>query len=703
MHATLLDKLAAARPRALLLDLVLSEPAPDPAHDAGLAQQLRAGPPVVLTTGWQHFDGAVRAVEPVPVLRDAARLGAGEGAVDDDGVLRAAFLQSGPPGRQLPHAALALLQAGGEQVHPGLAVERAAPDTPAGAPAARSTPAATGDGLHHRDGRFLIRFSGPPGHWRQVSYADLLFGRVPASVVAGRYVLVGMTGQGVLDTVATPVNGLHRTMPGVEVLAHTLQTLRLGNAPRAVSPLVQGLLSGLGVALLVAAFVRAGTRLALLLAVLSWPLALAGSVLALKAGWWFGPVPFLVAAVLAYPLWSWRRLERGLKQLDREIARLSAEPGLLPLTVDLPANARRDRLAQRLAVLHHAAETLRSARRFLADALAGLPTALLVDDGQGRVLLANALAAPLFDVDSADDLQGLDLARLLAEFDTQPAQDWPQRLARLREGGPDLTVQARREGRHELLLHAHGAPMHGGRRVIVALTDIAVIKQAERAREELLAFVSHDLRSPATSIALLAELALAGRATLPPAELLAEVQRLARRTLLLADDFVRVAQATQRPLQREPTNLGELLAEVVADMAPQAAAADVRLVSHVDDALLPAAPALDRALVARALGNLLSNAIKHSPAGAEVALTVTVSAQPRGCRFLVADQGRGLAPEAVQRLLQAHDGLVPAESRGVGFGLLFVQRVAQRHGGGLGVRQGADGRGAVFELVIGSD
>lgn len=688
VHATLLDKLAPAKPRALLLDLVLSEPAPDPAHDALLAQQLRAGPPVVLTTGWQLFDGAVRAVEPVPVLREAVRLGASEGAVDDDGVLRAAFLQSSPPGRPLPHAALALLQAGGEQVHPGLAVDRAGGAVPA-------------VGLHHRDGRFLIRFGGPPGHLRQVSYADLLFGKVPASVVAGRYVLVGMTGQGVLDTVATPVNGLHRTMPGVEVLAHTLQTLRLGNAPQAVSPRVQGLLSGLGVALLVAAFVRAGTRLALLLAVLSWPLALAGSVLALKAGWWFGPVPFLVAAVLAYPLWSWRRLERGLKQLDREIARLAVEPGLLPPTVSLPASTRRDRLALRLAALHNAAETLRSARRFLADALAGLPTALLVDDGQGRVLLANALAAPLFDLDDADDLQGLDLARLLAEFETQPAQDWPQVLATLREGGADHTVQARREGRHELLVHAHGAPMHGGVRVIVALTDIAVIKQAERAREELLAFVSHDLRSPATSIALLAELELAGRGTLPPRELLAEVQRLARRTLLLADDFVRVAQAAQRPLQREPANLAELLAEVVADMAPQAAAAGVHLVCQGDDPAVPTLFALDRALVARALGNLLSNAIKHSPAGAEVALALRPAEQAGECRFLVADQGRGLAPEAVQRLLQAHDGLVPTGSRGVGFGLLFVQRVAQRHGGHLGVQQGADGRGAVFELVIG--
>jgi len=55
----------------------------------------------------------------------------------------------------------------------------------------------------------------------------------------------------------------------------------------------------------------------------------------------------------------------------------------------------------------------------------------------------------------------------------------------------------------------------------------------------------------------------------------------------------------------------------------------------------------------------------------------------------------------MRRLMTAHDGLVPRGGAGVGFGLLFVQRVAQRHGGALRVRRGDGGQGAVFELVIG--
>jgi hypothetical protein len=260
-------------------------------------------------------------------------------------------------------------------------------------------------------------------------------------------------------------------------------------------------------------------------------------------------------------------------------------------------------------------------------------------------------------------------------------------------------VQARLSGQGDHVIHAHGVPMHGGTRLIVAIADVAPIKRAERAREELLAFVSHDLRSPATSIALLAEMHLAGRGTLEPVALLHEVRRLAQRTLSLADDFVRVAQASQRPLQRELRDMQALLAEAVADCQPQADAASVHL-----QLLPPPAPnalvSMDTALVLRAVGNLLSNAVKNSPAGAAVAL----SALPRpdgGGVITVSDRGPGLDPAAIDRLQQVHDGLVPVDGRGVGFGLLFVQRVAARHGGQLQVRRGDDGVGAVFELVIG--
>ena len=686
VHATLLERLAEARPRAIVLDLVLSEADPDARQDELLAAALRRAAPVVMPVAWQAVPGeALRALQPVSPLREAVRLGAAEAVVDSDGVLRHAFLEAGPPAQPYPHLAVMALQAGGEAVHPGTAVTRDAGAAPV-----------SGWG---RDGRFLIRYDGPPGHLKRVSYVDVLRGAVPLDSLRGRYLLIGMTAQGLGDTLATPVNAGRHAMPGVEVHAHTLATLRRGDAPRPLPALAGGLVSALAVAGLVLVFGRIGTRAALGLALLSLPLALVISLLALRAGVWWSPAPFALAAVLAYPLWSWRRLERGVAELDREIARLAAEPGLLSPPPVRPVLGDADRLAARLAALHTAADTLRSARRFLADALAGLPTAMLVDDGSGRVLLANPLAARLFDEASAEDMQGLDLVRLLAEFECQPVTDWPAALAEVRGTRQGLVVQARLQGHGDHLIHAHGVDMHGGTRLIVAITDVAPIKRAERARDEMLAFVSHDLRSPAQAIALLAELELAGRSPHGPQALMHEMQRLAQRTLALADDFVRIVQAAQRPLSPERVDAAALADEAIADFRPQADTAGVRLAREGD--ALPGPLTVDRALVQRALGNLLSNAIRHSPAGATVVLRVEPAPEGGGL-FRVIDQGPGLDDAALLRLAVARDGLVPRGGAGVGFGLLFVQRVAARHGGSLRAWPGDSGRGAVFELQLGS-
>lgn len=683
VHATLLERLAAARPRAVLLDLVLSEADPDPRQDELLADALRKARPVVLPVPFLALPGGAPALlEPVPGVRAVVALGSAEAAVDADGVLRHAFLEAGPVEPLLPHAAVALLRAGGEPVHPDLALEQG-DDVAAGA-------------AWQRRGRFLVQFGGPPGHVRQVPYVDVLRGLVPPDALQGRYVLVGMTAQGLGDTLATPVNADRKSMPGVEALAHMLQTLRAGSAPRAWPAVWVAGVSSAALALLVLAFRLGGTRAALAVALLVQPAALAASVGAMGVGHWFSPIPFMMAAALGYPLWSWRRLERGVDLLDREIARLSSDSGTRASRPRMAPVDRRDRLGGRLAALAQAAETVRSAQRFLADALAGLPTAMLVDDGEGRVLMANPAAAALFEVESADEMRGLDLARLLGEFQTEEPLDWVEALVGLRHRGANLSVRVRRPDLGDHLVQGHVAELGGGARLLVAITDIGAIARAERAREELLAFVSHDLRSPATSIDLLAGLELEGCGVLRGDALMLEMQRLARRTLAMADDFVRVAQAAQRPLTIRMVPLQALLDELHADFRPQALAARVTLA--VTPPIGAVEWSMDRALVLRALGNLVSNAIRHGPAQSVVRLSARLLASGR-LSLGVDDQGPGLDAEALQRLNEGESGLVPVQAHGVGFGLLFVQQVAKRHRGRLRVEPGPQG-GVSFSMEL---
>jgi signal transduction histidine kinase len=108
---------------------------------------------------------------------------------------------------------------------------------------------------------------------------------------------------------------------------------------------------------------------------------------------------------------------------------------------------------------------------------------------------------------------------------------------------------------------------------------------------------------------------------------------------------------------------------------------------------------IDRLMVARAIGNLVSNALKHGPPGSRVLLSATV--QDARLRLGVRDQGRGLSAQQLEQLARGDEGAAVGDATGVGLGLLFVQRVARRHGGRLQASVPADGGpGAYFEIEL---
>jgi hypothetical protein len=177
--------------------------------------------------------------------------------------------------------------------------------------------------------------------------------------------------------------------------------------------------------------------------------------------------------------------------------------------------------------------------------------------------------------------------------------------------------------------------------------------------------------------------------------LLREMHRLAGRTLTLADDFVHAARAQTRPLDLAPVVPADLLEEGVADLRARALAGGVSLhvQAHGDRPL-----SLDPQLAQRALANLVSNALKHAPRGSSV--QVQAWRDLAGLRVDVTDAGPGLAPDQRAALVRGEDALRVAGPHGVGLGLLFVRRVARRHGGSLTAGPGPAGVGERFTLRL---
>jgi signal transduction histidine kinase len=261
--------------------------------------------------------------------------------------------------------------------------------------------------------------------------------------------------------------------------------------------------------------------------------------------------------------------------------------------------------------------------------------------------------------------------------------------------GVELTTE---DGRRYLL---HGGPLHGeaGRPagVIVSLIDITAIRRAERQREQTLHFLSHDMRSPQASILALIDMQSRPDRALPQTELLGRIGEHAHRTLALADDFIRIAQAESQSLTFAETDLTQIVLDATDEMWALAKARGTELRLDIDEQgpRLRVAPAL----LARAITNLVNNAIKYSPCGTEVTVRCAGSAP---MAIEVSDQGPGISQDAQARLFRpfsrvhAHGADAPS---GSGLGLVFVKTVAERHGGRVMVASEV-GKGTMFSIWL---
>lgn len=438
---------------------------------------------------------------------------------------------------------------------------------------------------------------------------------------------------------------------------------------------------------------------------------------------WFPPAAGLFGCLLFYPLWSWRRQEAALRFLTAEVERLSREPGLLP-----PPQRPDRSLDGRMQAVFDMTASLRDLRRFLADGLESLPEATVICNLDGSIILANrravALApAVLADIPARDPRPsgaamapwpddalappGLpDIIEILFPVPGPGLAYWDALCATLEDDAPVVSsadshgVELATETDRRYLLH--GAPLHGeaGRPagVIVSLIDITAVRRAERQREQTMRFLSHDMRSPQASILALIELqARPGRA-LPEAVLLARIGDLAQRTLALADDFIRLAQAESQNLAFSPADLHGLVLDATDALwaLAKARGIELRLELEPDTPMLRVAPAL----VVRAIANLVSNAIKFGPP--ERPVGVRLRRLGAYVAIEVSDEGPGIARADHTRLFQPfsrlHDAS-PDVPAGSGLGLVFVKTVAERHGGRVTVQSDV-GRGAVFTILL---
>ncbi|RYZ35075.1 MAG: GAF domain-containing protein [Myxococcaceae bacterium] len=226
-------------------------------------------------------------------------------------------------------------------------------------------------------------------------------------------------------------------------------------------------------------------------------------------------------------------------------------------------------------------------------------------------------------------------------------------------------------------------------------------RRAARAREDLLAVVSHDLKNPLGVVQLGAALLLRGTAGKPGGEAVAKqanrindaAERMSR---LISDllDWGRL-EAGHLPLELGENSAMALATEALEAIRPLAEAKGL----HLEADLPPEALRVkcDRSRVLQVMGNLLGNAVKFTPPGG----TLAVRAATRGAEvsFDVRDTGNGIAPDALPHIFDRYWQARDAASRGTGLGLAIAKGLVEAHGGSIRA-ESTLGTGSIFTFTL---
>ena len=375
-----------------------------------------------------------------------------------------------------------------------------------------------------------------------------------------------------------------------------------------------------------------------------------------------------------------------------------------------------------------ALETVVRSRDELDLVLAAIPDGITVLDANARVIYANEAAARATGFASAAEMLQASAAAITARFElwdengrTLPPEELPSRLALRGKRNTRLVRYRSHDGRLDRwvvleavpLMHAHGRV----ERVLNVIHDVTNQRRVEldnvrlmgeaqdalRAREDLLAIVSHDLRNPLGVV--LASSALLLKSNLPPDKeerarrQVEAIQRAGNRMNRLIRDLLDFAsiQAGRLSVSLRPQEVAAMVNEVLEVTEPLASAKSQKLVSEVAPEL---AIRCDHDRVIQLFSNLVGNAVKFTPDGG----TITVRAVRDGevVTFAVADTGPGISAAELPHVFDRYYQAQRKNRDGIGLGLSIARGIVEAHGGRIWAesQEAEPGKGSTFFFTL---
>jgi two-component system, NtrC family, sensor histidine kinase KinB len=249
-----------------------------------------------------------------------------------------------------------------------------------------------------------------------------------------------------------------------------------------------------------------------------------------------------------------------------------------------------------------------------------------------------------------------------------------------------------------------GAPVYETEGVVIGATvvlqDITRLRRFEELKNDLVATVAHEFRTPLTSLRMAVHLCteqVAGPLTDKQADLLHAAREDCDRLQAMVDDLLDLSriESGRVELFPLPTAASHLVQSAIEKHTAEAAEAGLNLIAET--ALPQARVSADHERIGQVFSNLIVNALHHTPQGGNV--SVGAQSLNGAVRFTVVDNGAGIPRQYQERIFEKFFRVPDTEPRGTGLGLYIAREIVRGHGGDIGV-DSEPGKGSTFWFTL---
>jgi two-component system phosphate regulon sensor histidine kinase PhoR len=408
----------------------------------------------------------------------------------------------------------------------------------------------------------------------------------------------------------------------------------------------------------------------------------------------------LFASAIAVSLLNLRSTSGRIRSLKAFAARMAAGDFR-------PVNAASggDALEELAAALNQSAARLNAGISVLTDErnrsaaiLGSMIEGVAVISGDERIIFSNGAFSRILGLHDVHEIEGRPLLEVARQSDLLAAIKMA--LSGQEQVTSEIVVGTVRPRSFAVTAAPVQASGHKG--AVLVLHEITDLRRLERVRQDFVANVSHEFRTPLTAIQGFAETLLSGALDDPAnrrrfVEIIREhATRLAR----LTEDLLKLSriEAGQLKLEFRPVSVTQLIESCVETAHLKAVPRQLALNVRLPEGLPPVRG--DANSLQEVLQNLLDNALQYTPAGGKI--EVTASSSDGGVVVTVADTGIGIPQVEQERIFERFYRVDAARSRaagGTGLGLSIARHIMEAHGGRLWV-ESAVGEGSRFHFSI---